>query len=335
MPARIPITVVDLPPHLCAALSQAAEQIRADPYAEGDAFAQQARTAAAALPEDGLPAVLDRFAARQGPSSLLIRGIPVPEALQRTPAGSFHRLQDLQPTGAEPVLALLGARLGEIFAYREWDGGHVVQNRYPVASHHDVQSASGASDLVLHTEACFTAYPPDFLALLGLRADPTGQALTLVSDIPQALAQLTPAERGALRDPLFVFPTDRGSYVHEGRRTTEPVPLLRDRAQGPALEYSTLITAITPAGAAALAALEEALGRCAQSVLLGSGDLLLIDNLSAVHGRTEFRPAYDGTDRWIQRVLLLRTLPSAGRIVPDTRLAHYPTEYIKALALPA
>lgn len=335
MPSRTPITVVDLAPHASAALWQSADQIRADPYAEGDAFAQQARTAAASLPEDGLTAVLDRFAAQQGPSSLLIRGVPMPEALPRTPAGSFHRLPETRPTGAEPVLALVGARLGEIFAYCEWDGAHLVQNRYPVASHCNVQTASGANDLVLHTEACFTAYPPDFLALLGLRPDPTGQAVTLVSDIPQALAQLTPAERGALREPLFVFPTDRGNYDHEGRRTTEPVPLLKDRADGPALEYSTLITAITAAGAAALAALEEALGRCAQSVLLGAGDLLLIDNRHAVHGRTAFRPAYGGTDRWIQRVLLLRRLPVGGRIVPDTRLAHYPTEYIKALALPA
>ncbi|MFE9428284.1 TauD/TfdA family dioxygenase [Kitasatospora sp. NPDC006697] len=331
----MPITVVGLAPHTSAALWQAASQIRADPYTDGDAFAQQARTAAASLPEDGLTAVLDRFASRQGPSSLLIRGVPMPEALPRTPAGSFHRLPEVRPAGAEPVLALVGARLGEIFAYREWDGAHLVQNRYPVASHHNVQTASGANDLVLHTEACFTAYPPDFLALLGLRPDPTGQAVTLVSDIAQALAQLTPAERGALREPLFVFPTDRGSYNHEGRRTTEPVPLLKDRADGPVLEYSTLITAITAAGAAALAALEEALGRCAQSVLLGAGDLLLIDNCHAVHGRTAFRPAYDGTDRWIQRVLLLRRLPSGGRVVPDTRLAHYPTEYIKALALPA
>ncbi|WP_042383860.1 TauD/TfdA family dioxygenase [Streptacidiphilus melanogenes] len=113
------------------------------------------------------------------------------------------------------------------------------------------------------------------------------------------------------------------------------MPLLRDRPDGPALEYSTLITAITASGCAVLAALEESLGRCAQSILLGSGDLLLIDNRRSVHGRTAFRPAYDGTDRWIQRVLLLRRLPSGGRIVPDTRLAHYPTDYIKALALPA
>ncbi len=334
MPARTSLTEFPLSSHAATALSLAAGQVVADPYGEGDAFAEQARTAAGLL-DSGLASVLDRFAARQGPSSLLIRGVPMPAALPRTPAASFHQLPMARPTGVEPALAVIGARLGEIFAYREWDGAHLVQSRYPIASHHNVQTASGANDLVLHTEACFTAYPPDFLALLGLRPDCTGQARTLVADIPQALAQLTPAERGALRTPLFVFPTDRGSYVHQDQRTTEPVPVLRDGGQGPVLEYSTLLTAITAAGAAAVAALEEALGRCAQRVLLGSGDLLLIDNRRSVHGRSAFRPAYDGTDRWIQRVLLLRQLPAGGRIVPDTRLIHYPTDYLKALALPA
>jgi L-asparagine oxygenase len=334
MPARTSLITLPLSAHAATALSLAARQVVADPYSEGDAFAEQARTAAGLL-DDGLASVLDRFAAGRGPSSLLIRGVPMPLALPRTPPASFHQLSQVRPTGAEPALAVIGARLGEIFAYREWDGAHLVQSRYPIASHHDVQTASGANDLVLHTEACFTAYPPDFLALLGLRADSTRQARTLVADILQALAQLTSGERRALREPLFVFPTDRGSYVHGDQRTTEPVPVLRDGGQGGVLEYSTLLTAITPVGAAAAAALEEALGRCAQQVLLGPGDLLLIDNRRSVHGRSAFRPSYDGTDRWIQRVLLLRRLPTGGRIVPDTRLVHYPSDYLKALALPA
>ncbi|WP_407989067.1 TauD/TfdA family dioxygenase [Kitasatospora sp. CMC57] len=331
---RTSITTLQLSPHTAAQLVMAARQITADPYREGDVFAEQARTAAGLL-DHGLASVLDRFANRQGASALLLTGLPMPSRLPRTPAAGFHRLPDPQPTGTEPVLAAVGARLGEIFAYREWDGAHLVQSRYPVASHHNVQTASGATDLVLHTEACFTAYPPDYLALLGLRPDPTGQARTLVADIPQALTLLTPTGRRTLREPLFVFPTDRGPHVHEGRHTTAPVAILHDGGRGPVLEYSTLLTAISADGASALAALEEALNRCAVSVTLNAGDLLLVDNRHAVHGRTAFRPAYDGADRWIQRVLMLRQLPAGGRVVPDTRLAHYPTDYLKALALPA
>jgi L-asparagine oxygenase len=113
------------------------------------------------------------------------------------------------------------------------------------------------------------------------------------------------------------------------------VPLLHDSGRGPVLEYSTLLCAISTGGASALAALNEALQRCAVTVELGSGDVLLIDNRRAVHGRSAFRPAYDGSDRWIQRVLMLHRLPPGGRVVPDTRLVHYPTEYLKALSLPA
>ncbi|MFF2353988.1 TauD/TfdA family dioxygenase [Kitasatospora sp. NPDC058115] len=330
---RTPITTLQLPAHAATRLAMAAGQITANPYTETDAFAVQA-DAAAQLLDDGLASVLDRFAKGQIQSALFLRGVPVPQSLPRTPAASFHLLLAPQRTRAEAVLATVGARLGEIFAYREWDGGQLVQNRYPIAAHHGVQTASDASDLVLHTEACFTAYPPDFLALLGLRCDPAGEARTVVADIPRALALLTPAQRKILRDPLYVFPTDRGPHTHGGRRTTAPVPVLHDSGQGPVLEYSTLLSAISSAGVSTLTALEEALNRCALTVELGTGDLLLIDNRRTVHGRTTFHPTYDGSDRWIQRVLMLRQLPPSGRIVPDTRLAHYPTEYLKALALP-
>lgn len=32
------------------------------------------------------------------------------------------------------------------------------------------------------------------------------------------------------------------------------------------------------------------------------GDMAVVDNRIAVHGRTPFVPRYDGTDRWLQRV---------------------------------
>ena len=259
----------------------------------------------------------------------------MPDLLPTTPAVSFHHLTDSHAVGTEPVLAAIGARVGELFAYREWDAAQLVQNRYPVAAHREVQTASGFGDLVLHTEACFTSYPPDFLALLGLRPDATGAARTLVADIPLALRLLGEAELRALSEPLFVFEPDRGSHVHNGLRTTAPVSMLRDHGQGSVLEYSTLLIATTKEGGRALAGLNAALNRCAVSVALGHGDLLLIDNRRTVHGRTAFRPAYDGSDRWIQRVLLLGRLPADGRIVPDTRLVHYPTDYLNALALPA
>jgi alpha-ketoglutarate-dependent taurine dioxygenase len=60
-------------------------------------------------------------------------------------------------------------------------------------------------------------------------------------------------------------------------------------------------------------------------VVLEPGDLLVVDNTVAVHGRSPFPARYDGTDRWLQRAFVVADLaPSAavrsGRVV-RTRFA--------------
>jgi L-asparagine oxygenase len=43
--------------------------------------------------------------------------------------------------------------------------------------------------------------------------------------------------------------------------------------------------------------------------VLEAGDLLIIDNNKTIHGRKPFQPRYDGTDRWVQRMLVRKELP--------------------------
>jgi len=50
-------------------------------------------------------------------------------------------------------------------------------------------------------------------------------------------------------------------------------------------------------------------------VVLDDGDLLVIDNDRAVHGRTAFTPRYDGTDRWLRRALVVTSLPTNDVVV--------------------
>ena len=72
----------------------------------------------------------------------------------------------------------------------------------------------------------------------------------------------------------------------------------------------------------ALAELHRVVKMVTQTVVLGDGDLLVIDNDRAVHGRTPFVPRYDGTDRWLKRALVVRELPHGdvfGRVI-QTRL---------------
>jgi L-asparagine oxygenase len=55
-------------------------------------------------------------------------------------------------------------------------------------------------------------------------------------------------------------------------------------------------------------------------VALEAGDLLVVDNAVAVHGRSPYSPRFDGTDRWLQRAFVVSDLrPSAadrhGRVI--------------------
>ena len=75
----------------------------------------------------------------------------------------------------------------------------------------------------------------------------------------------------------------------------------------------------------ALECLRQAIRRDHIGVTLRSGDLLVIDNAVAVHGRSSFPARFDGTDRWIQRTFVVADLAASaeerrGRII-TTRFA--------------
>jgi alpha-ketoglutarate-dependent taurine dioxygenase len=59
----------------------------------------------------------------------------------------------------------------------------------------------------------------------------------------------------------------------------------------------------------ALQEMRDAVNASTKEVVLKTGDLLVINNDCTVHGRKPFQPRYDGTDRWVQRMLVVREMP--------------------------
>ncbi|WP_106399964.1 TauD/TfdA family dioxygenase [Actinocorallia populi] len=323
------LTTLDLTPALSAAVHRTAAVVTANPYSEPELFVAQAKYASGSLPAP----VRDALAAlrtHQDRVALLIRGLPLPWLVPETPRVRFDFLASQTPLGTEGILGVLGSAVGEIFAYREWDRGHLVQNRYPIASHTEVQASSGSAELVLHTEASFADVSPDHLVLMALRADPAGKARTSVCDIGLALSRLTERARERLKRPEFAFETDQGTHLSGGRRMTKPQPISR----AVQVEYAQSLVGCTRAACKALDELAAAFGACAVNIALEPGDALVIDNRRAVHGRTAFTPAYDGTDRWLQRLLLRHPSGDGACIVSDSRAASYPSSYRRTLALP-
>lgn len=62
----------------------------------------------------------------------------------------------------------------------------------------------------------------------------------------------------------------------------------------------------------ALGRLIETLDWAQVAVPLAPGEIILVDNYRAVHGRQGFRPRFDGTDRWLKGLNIVRTCGSRG-----------------------
>ena len=99
------------------------------------------------------------------------------------------------------------------------------------------------------------------------------------------------------------------------------MPVLSGDRDRPAMVFDADLMVGTDAEADdALRALGDAVAAHHTSVVLRSGDLLVIDNATAVHGRSPFTPRFDGTDRWLQRTFVVPDLQASagerrGRVI--------------------
>lgn len=246
----------------------------------------------AALVRAGVPA-----------GAVLVRGLTVGPTPATPPV--------MTPPGdgpSERVLLGAAAALGTAVGYVQEHGGHTVQNIYPLADSVGEQiSTSSDVTLAFHTETAFHPHKSRFLLLLCRRGDP-GAATTLCSW--DAIApRLDPRTRAALAQPRFRIGVDRSFGSSDGW-TTGPMPLVRTDAGGRVeFTYDGELTEGLDAGArAALAEVADVIAAAHTAVVLETGDLLMVDNRRAVHGRSTFRARFDGTDRWLQRTFVLDSL---------------------------
>jgi len=248
----------------------------------------------------GLREALRLFRRRPGADAvLLVRGLPVDETdLPPTPnvPGSVER----HPTTPAAALALTSLQLGDVTAFRQEKGGALVQNVVPVPGQEDFQGNAGSAALTMHVENAFHTHRPDYVALLCLRNDHDDMAGLRTSSIRNALALLPPETRTVLSEPRFV--TDAPPSFGDSVPSAKPSALLKGCPDDPDIVVDFHATQPQDeAAAAAFRALGDALDQVSRTYVLRTGELAIVDNRLALHGRTAFRPRYDGRDRWLQR----------------------------------
>ena len=284
--------------------------------ADTDASLDEQLVRQAALGGRDLPIEVDealvRFASESHRSgALLIRNTPIGHLPPTPPSPDAPLAKDLS---TELVLLTVARRLGQPVGYVPEHGGRIVQNIVPTATDADRQtSTSSRSNLMFHTETAFHPFRPRYLLLLCLRGDPAAHT-TLVS-VHELMERLSDDVVDVMFEPRFRTAVD-ASFL--GDRTNElgPArPLITGTRSEPTFVFDADLTVGTDAEADdVLVQVRDLIETIKTSVVLEPGDLLVVDNNVAVHGRSPFVARFDGEDRWLQRSFVVADLsPSAGQ----------------------
>jgi len=239
-----------------------------------------------------------------------------------------HFLGDVPPTpmvapdgvdrcpSATHALRTFADEIGFAVGYDREQHGALIQDIYPIRTReHEQVSTSSKVMLGSHTETAFHPHKPRYVVLLCLRGD--RNAATTYADVHDIVSCLSTDSLNALQAPEFVTTIDP-SFMTNGEPDADVTvtPLVVTPGEcgevpdGWTFTYDELLMkGTTPRAIRALSELHRAVKSCTKQVVLRQGDILVIDNHRAVHGRTPFIPRYDGTDRWLKRALVVETLP--------------------------
>lgn len=291
---------------------------------DADGFVAQAQRNIWALP-DGLVDCLRAFRRYGSPTGgMLIRGLPTFE-VPATPADP--NLAVGTKVTAAGLLGIIAAVIGDQYGFKPELNGRIIQDIVPVEGFEQTQqSISSDTDLYTHVELAFTDDRADYIALFCLRADHERVAGTTLSPIEGMLPLLSDNAIEVLREPRFKTTVDTSFLRGMGRDDpiyASPIRVFTGSADRPRIRADFAETSGTDRGAqAALDELRRAAEKMAIMICLGPGDLLLVNNNHAFHGRTPFRARWDGADRWLLRTSITRDLsrsaahrPGDGRVI--------------------
>jgi|GEM_PF-50541 len=300
-----------------------AAQATLDPFADFESFFAEARLLFHEMPRRIRRCLIEFAKGGNADGALLLRNLPRDAELPPTPNRSGQRARKAT-CASELWICCVASALGEPVAYLQEKQGNIFQDVFPTRQNADKLSSESSSILLdFHTEIAFHPYMPEYLLLYGLRQDPDKQARTIFSSVRRFFHLLPPGDRDALFCDLFRTGVDYSfGNVEELKGAGPLVSILYGDRLDPFLRYDLdLMSGTTPEAQHALEVVRELVNQAKRDVVIEPGSLLVLDNRRCVHARSDFTAYYDGRDRWLQRMAVVRDLePSQRDRVRGTRV---------------
>lgn len=216
-----------------------------------------------------------------------------------------NKLKAGENTELAKIQAILIHAISEMIAYEAEGFGHLFQDIVPVKSmSHEQTSIGSNTELEIHTEQAFSKLRPDILCLACLRGDPN--ALTYILPVRKIMHQMTTEEKLFLREHLWKIGVDL-SFKLYGKEFAEgeirgPISIISGEENDPQLIFDQdLMFSFNEIGEYLLKKIENIYNNDRFQHNLTPGEIILIDNRRAVHGRSPFFPKYDANDRFLVR----------------------------------
>ncbi|MEV0052874.1 TauD/TfdA family dioxygenase [Saccharopolyspora shandongensis] len=226
------------------------------------------------------------------------------EAPGPTPS-SWDTADPGQTRELDVAFALIAGVTGRVFGWRSQQDGRLVHDIVPSKGFENMQvGASSAVKLEWHTEDSYHPDRPELLLLACVR-NPDGVGTDVAS---VRRARLSDEDAALLStDPVLLYPDDSyaGSWSGDGGDSARMLTLW-ETADGLCMRFDPPYTKLPddrPDLRAAWERLGEALDSCATTVRAEPGDVVVVNNDVAAHARRPFTARYDGTDRWLKRIL--------------------------------
>ncbi|MEU9603343.1 TauD/TfdA family dioxygenase [Streptomyces sp. NPDC048057] len=257
----------------------------------------------------------------------VVPGLFAPQAAEAGPTPA-HWSDAVSPRTAALDLAILlaASAVGRVFGWTNQQDGRLVHNILPSKGYERAQvGASSTTYLTSHTEDAFHPGRADLLMLVCVR-NPEDVG-TGVASIRRATVPDDQADQLA-RPLVQIMPDDSYGDRPEAPATTG-MTTLWDGPDGRQLRYDPAYSRMLTDDTAfhdAYTALGAHLAACEETVVLRPGDAVLVDNDVAVHSRRSFQPRYDGSDRWLKRVLIRLGRPRPVRERNESGCGQQPVE---------
>jgi len=233
---------------------------------------------------------------------LLVKTLPNID-VPYTPTGNEFKVGE--KTLLARVQAIIISFFSDLISYEAEANGSLFQDIVPTKFMAEKQTSLGsATELEIHTEQAFSKLRPDFISLGCLRGDKN--ANTYILPVQKVIEQMTKNDIDFLRKPLWNTSVDL-SFKLNGCEFIEgdirgPFSIINGEEFDPLIIFDQdLMKGVCDDSNEMINKINNIYYNDRISHNLTSGEIIIIDNRRALHGRSPFTPLFNGYDRFLVR----------------------------------